>query len=59
MGFRVPTRTPDYSTKAPIKVCISCGMKSKQRYPPGWMCLNEECVNFSTLDGKAVSEPKA
>ena len=59
MGSKVPTRAPDYTTKALMKVCIACGVKSKQRYAPGWICLNEECKNFSTLDGKAISKPPA
>lgn len=54
----VPTRTPDYTTKAATKVCNTCGITSKQRYAQ-WMCLNEECKNFSTLDGKAISNPPA
>lgn len=58
-GSKVPTRAPDYITKAPSKVCIACGVKSKQRYAPGWICLNEECIKFFTLDGKPIKDSPA
>ena len=51
-GSPLPTRTPDYTTKATVETCSTCGGSHKQVSTVGWMCLNETCANFSTIDGQ-------
>lgn len=58
-GSPLPTRRPDFITKALVQTCSTCGTSSKQRYAPGWMCSNESCASFSKINGEAVSEPPA
>ena len=58
-GSPSPTQKPDYKTKALVKTCSACGTSSKQRYAPGWMCSNDKCAEFSTINRQAVIEPPA
>lgn len=55
----LPSRKRNFITKALVQTCPDCETSSKQRYAPGWMCLNESCVSFSKVNGETVSEPPA
>ena len=50
-GAPLPPVTTDFTTKAQVLTCSSCHESSKQVFAAGWACLNETCVNFSTVHG--------
>ena len=49
-----PPEEPDFTAKALYKTCDLCSTESKQVLEPGWVCLNESCTQFNTLDGSEV-----
>ena len=58
-GSPLSQQKPDFTAKALVQTCSTCGMSSKQRYAPGWMCSNESCASFSKINEQAVSESPA
>ncbi|CAF9943053.1 MAG: hypothetical protein ALECFALPRED_010499 [Alectoria fallacina] len=56
-GASSPTTAPDFTTKASVKTCTNCDTLSKEVFAAGWMCLNETCVSFSTINGQAHRGP--
>jgi hypothetical protein len=47
----LPAGQRDYSTKAEVKICVSCGEESVQIYAEAWMCLKAACDSSWTVDG--------
>ena len=58
-GAPLPPSIPDYTTKALLKTCPSCGSSSKQVSSAGWMCLDETCESFSAVNGKIHQGPSS
>lgn len=56
-GSSLPSPTRTFGAEAPSIECSSCCSTSKQIYRDGWMCLNENCVAFFTLNGWTPSNP--
>lgn len=50
-GTPNPSPEPDYSVRATRAGCIVCRSEFPQTYTVGWMCLNEECATFWTVEG--------
>ena len=46
---------PNYRVKATRKTCTSCDIQSVQVFQQGWLCLNEKCSLFWTIDGAEPS----
>lgn len=51
-GSSLPSLARSGTVKAPKIQCGACGVESKQIYRQGWMCLNHECDQFWTLNGR-------
>lgn len=49
----MPAVSRNYDIKAPHLTCVACNQDSSQVYQQGWMCLNEDCTAFWTLNGQA------
>ena len=45
-----PVRT--FEAQASLAACLRCRFISKEIYRDGWMCLNEHCPSFFTLNGR-------
>lgn len=52
----MPLQRRDRETKTPSQKCVSCKKESVQVYQQAWICLNETCVSFWTVNG---GEPPA
>lgn len=55
-GSPPPPQERDFDTKAQWLHCDKCTQPSAQVFQQGWMCLNEQCPEFWTMDG--VTAPK-
>lgn len=51
-----PPTKRDFKTKTACRTCVSCTQESIQVFQQAWICLNETCVSFWTVNG---SEPPA
>ncbi len=50
-GTPDPPAVRDFSIKAIRKTCTACDEQSPQVFQQGWMCLNEDCLEFWMIDG--------
>lgn len=50
-GSPLPSPARIFDVRAPFTNCSRCQTTSKQVFQDGWMCLNEKCVDFFTLNG--------
>lgn len=53
-GTPDPPKIRDFSTKTSREVCITCGQESPQIFQQGWICLNDNCSKFWSMDGKEM-----
>lgn len=51
-----PPMDRDFKTKTACHTCVSCTQESVQVFQQAWICLNETCILFWTVNG---SEPPA
>lgn len=53
----LPPSTRIFDAQAPLAGCLGCRSISKEIYQDGWMCLNEKCLAFFTLNGRTPANP--
>lgn len=51
-GSPLPAAVPKFDMQAALAGCIRCHSISKEIYRNGWMCLNEKCLAFFTINGQ-------
>lgn len=56
-GSFPPPPTRIFGAQAPLATCLGCRCISKKIYRDGWMCLNEKCLAFFTLNGQTPESP--
>jgi hypothetical protein len=56
-GSSLPSTTRTFDTKATFATCAGCGSISKKIYRDAWMCLNEKCDNFFSVNGQIPANP--
>lgn len=55
-GSPLPLLTRTFIVKASILSCAHCHQQYKQVFQQGWICLNENCREFWTLNGKVAPD---
>ena len=58
-GSPLPPKRPDYTSRASVRTCSICQTSSKEVLAAGWLCLNEKCTDFFTLNGRVYEGPRA